>query len=178
LAAVGLCIVARGARQGLYGGFFANANTAGAPDGTLRLANDGNTGGKLCASIYVFNTKQELEECCSCPVEANMYLALSINTDLSDNPGTGGPYLKRGLLGVVSSGPDVGGACNPSGVALKPGIRAWITHPEKAVSQYSMSVEQLTGSTINQQLIDSLELFCSIAGIGAGGAWRCLGVGR
>ena len=41
--------------------YFSNAHKVGAPDGTLRLTNDGNVSGyfpagDLCASIYVFKT--------------------------------------------------------------------------------------------------------------------------
>ena len=33
--------------------YFSNANTGGAPDGTLRLDNDGAAGVNLCADIFV-----------------------------------------------------------------------------------------------------------------------------
>src|SRR5580700_8551458 len=45
--------------------YFANANTAGAPDGTTRITNPGTAGGSLCAAIFVFDPNQELSECCS-----------------------------------------------------------------------------------------------------------------
>ena len=35
--------------------YYSNANTAGAPDQTVRLINDGDTGGTLWASFYVFD---------------------------------------------------------------------------------------------------------------------------
>ena len=34
----------------------------------MRFINDGDTGGNLWASIYVFDDSQELQECCSCEV--------------------------------------------------------------------------------------------------------------
>jgi len=47
--------------------YFSNANTGGAPDGTLRLDNDGSAAdANLCADIFVFDTNEELSECCSC----------------------------------------------------------------------------------------------------------------
>lgn len=53
--------------------YFSNAHTTGAPDAVLRLVNDGNVSdsspaGDLCASIYVFDSTEELQECCSCRI--------------------------------------------------------------------------------------------------------------
>jgi len=36
-------------------------NASGAPDGTVRFINDGDTGGNLYAAIYVFDDSQELD---------------------------------------------------------------------------------------------------------------------
>src|ERR1022692_4405882 len=69
--------------------YFANANTAGAPDGTLRITNPGTSGGNLCAAIYVFDSGEELSECCSCKTTPNGLKTLSVNTDLTSNPLTG-----------------------------------------------------------------------------------------
>src|ERR1700730_9167701 len=51
--------------------YYSNANKAGAPDGVLRVVNDGflsdaSPAGVLFASIYVFECLEELAECCSC----------------------------------------------------------------------------------------------------------------
>ena len=46
---------------------YANANTPGVPDGTLRITNPGETYANLCAMIYVFTADQQMEECCGCP---------------------------------------------------------------------------------------------------------------
>jgi hypothetical protein len=69
--------------------YFANANTPGAPDATVRVINPGtsdavsvasptrkagSTGGggeDLCALIYVIDANQELSECCGCYISAN-----------------------------------------------------------------------------------------------------------
>ena len=58
--------------------YYSNANTAGAPDATLRVVNDGSgyatidpvgvAGGTLNAAIYVFDDSQELRSCCACPI--------------------------------------------------------------------------------------------------------------
>ena len=55
--------------------YYSNANTSGAPDGTLRIINDGDQAttdlegkenGPLWAAIYVFNDGQTMVECCAC----------------------------------------------------------------------------------------------------------------
>src|ERR1700686_5534348 len=67
--------------------YFANANTAGAPDGTMRLDNPGTyASGNVCASIFVFDSSQELTECCSCLLTPDGLRTLSINGDLTSNP--------------------------------------------------------------------------------------------
>jgi hypothetical protein len=73
-----------------YGlGYFTNANAAGAPSAQLRVSNDGLQEAAdyhdLCANIYVFNTAEEMQECCSCEVSSDGYLDLSVNTNLLGN---------------------------------------------------------------------------------------------
>ncbi|HEY6764888.1 MAG TPA: hypothetical protein VI386_08950 [Candidatus Sulfotelmatobacter sp.] len=107
--------------------YFANANTAGAPDGTLRITHPGTAAGNVCASIFVFDPEQELTECCSCLLTPDGLRTLSVNTDLTSNPLTG-VILKTGLLKLVSTIP-VSGACPlPTKVNATPALRAWTTH--------------------------------------------------
>jgi hypothetical protein len=107
--------------------YFANANTAGAPDGTARIDNPGTAAGNVCASIFVFDPNQELSECCSCLLTPDGLRTLSVNTDLTGNPLTG-VVLSTGLIKFVSTIP-VAGACPlPTKVNAEPAIRAWVTH--------------------------------------------------
>src|SRR3982074_2802638 len=87
--------------------YFSNAHTRGAPEAVLRLVNDGtlsdaSPAGDLCASVYVFESTEELEECCSCRITPNGILSLSVNTNLTSDPLTG-KTLTRGIVKVVSS---------------------------------------------------------------------------
>src|SRR5579864_8792532 len=79
--------------------YFSNANTAGAPDATFRLTNPGTAGGNICASIYVFDSQQEMSECCSCLLTPDGLRTLSVNGDLTSNPLTG-VVLNTGLVKV------------------------------------------------------------------------------
>src|SRR5258708_8820115 len=68
--------------------YFSNAHVATAPDAALRLVNDGtlsdsSPAGDLCASIYVFDSAEQLNECCSCRITPNGILSLSVNTNLT-----------------------------------------------------------------------------------------------
>jgi len=70
--------------------YFANANTAGAPDATLRVSNPGTyANGNICAAFFVFYPNQELSECCSCLQTPDGLGTLSVDKDLTSNPLTG-----------------------------------------------------------------------------------------
>src|SRR3984885_13536729 len=107
--------------------YFSNANTSGAPDGTVRIINPGTSGGNLCADIYVFDTNEEMSECCSCTTTPDSLLTLSVNNDLTSNPLTG-VVLNTGVIKIVSAATS-GGLCPvptvPSPVAT---LREWTTH--------------------------------------------------
>ena len=102
--------------------YFANANTAGAPDGTVRLTNPGTAGGNLYAAIYVFDPNQELTECCECFLSPDGLRTLSVNTDLTSNPLTG-VLLHTGLMKIVSTT-----GTNPSKLYPVAAVRSWATH--------------------------------------------------
>src|ERR1700685_4022293 len=148
--------------------YFANANTAGAPDGTARIDNPGTAAGNVCASIYVFDPEQELSECCSCLLTPDGLRTLSVNTDLTSNPLTG-VVLSTGLIKFVSTIP-VAGAC-PLPTTGKPeaALRAWGTH-----IQNSTFAETETGSidaTLSTGEISALARECTaikLAGSGHG----------
>ncbi len=131
-------------------GYYSNANTTGAPDGTLRLVNDGNDetqNGDLCASIYVFDDQEEMQECCSCRITPNGYLALGVNSNLTANTITG-RTLARGVIAVISSGLQSNKrGCDPTIHDLDHGIRGWLTHIEKVGTGFQVSVEDLKDSS-------------------------------
>jgi hypothetical protein len=153
--------------------YYANADVQGAPDGTLRLTNDANLNGKqpsgdLWAAIYVFGDQAELEECCACKVPPNGYLALSINNALTSDS-VNGVMLHRGIIKVLSSS-----TSDPVKPVLKPGIRAWITHPEAlGKGLYSLVAERLTDSNLGSNDLADLERTCSNIEMLAGGLGWC-----
>ena len=112
------------AQDHIYGlSYFSNAHTRNAPDGVLRLVNDSTVSdaspaGDLCASVYVFDSREEMNECCSCKVTPNGILSLSVNTNLTSDTVTG-RVPTRGIIKVVSSKP-VAGWCDSGPRLRKP----------------------------------------------------------
>jgi hypothetical protein len=111
--------------------YFANANTAGAPDATLRLTNPGTyASGNVCASIFVFDPNQEMSECCSCLLTPDGLRTLSVDGDVTSNPLTG-VTLTTGLIKVVSTIPQSGTCPLPTTVHATAALRSWATHIQK-----------------------------------------------
>jgi hypothetical protein len=121
--------------------YYSNANTAGAPDATVRVINDGNTGGSLCAAFYVFDDSQEMQECCSCPVTADGLIAESVNRYLLSNSLTSFVNVK-GVIKVVSTNAP-SGSCDPTKGSPTAGIRGWATHIQRATSGYAITETEL-----------------------------------
>ncbi len=128
--------------------YYANANTAGAPDATVRIINPGKTDDPnhpgteaeaACAQIFVFDANQELSECCSCKLTPNQLLTLSVNNNLTANPLLGAK-LHTGVIKIVATSLPVGGGpCDPRGTDagvlefFGPTLRAWATHIQNKV---------------------------------------------
>jgi hypothetical protein len=129
--------------------YFSNANTGGAPDGTLRLDNDGSAAAaNLCADIFVFDPYEELSECCSCLETPDGLRTLSVNADLTANPLTG-VVLTTGVIKVVAAA-TTGGACPvPTHITTVTGgeIQGWATHIQNsnfAITETASQVSNLS----------------------------------
>jgi len=149
--------------------YFANANTAGAPDGTLRLSNPGTYAyGNICASIFVFDPNQELSECCSCLLTPDGLRTLSVDTDVTGNPLTG-VTLTTGKIAIVSTVP-VSGVCPlPTAVYPAAAIRSWATHIQN--SNFTITEAPSQDATLSSGEITRLAKQCyalSLVGSGKG----------
>ena len=117
--------------------YYSNANTTGAPDATVRVINDGETGvgaaGDLWAAFYVFDDSQELQDCCACVITPDGVLAESVNKQLTAFPITG-KLPSRGVIKVISST-----SGDPTAPAPKAGLHAWGTHIQKAGTGYAVT---------------------------------------
>ena len=145
--------------------YFSNANTKFAPDAALRLVNDGfvsdaSPAGDLCASLYVFDSTEEMNECCSCGVTPNGILSLSVNNNLTKNPLTG-RIVTRGVVKTISSVP-VAGVCDPTTDSEQEGIRGWITHIQRGAAGFGQTEEELMDSNLSTAEATDLAEDCKV----------------
>jgi hypothetical protein len=142
------------------------------PDATVRVINDGNTGGNLCAAFYVFDDSQEMQECCSCPVSADGLISESVNRYLLANSLTSF-VNRRGVIKVVSTNAP-SGVCNPTNGAATAGIRGWATHIQRGTSPAFVVTETpLHDSNLSAAELASLQQFCSFEIILGSGRGTC-----
>jgi hypothetical protein len=155
--------------------YFANANTAGAPDATVRIDNPGTSGGNLCAAIYVFDTTQEMSECCSCLETPDGLRTLSVNADLTSNPLTG-VTLTSGVIKIVST-TTVAGACPiPTTLNPTPAVRAWATHVQN--TNFTITETASQDATLSSTEQTNLQRECSsIHSVGSGAGICSCGTG-
>jgi hypothetical protein len=151
--------------------YYSNANTAGAPDATVRVINDGDTGGTLCAAFYVFDDSQEMQECCSCPVTADGLIAESVNRYLLSNSLTSFVNVK-GVIKVVSTNAP-SGPCDPTKGSPTAGIRGWATHIQRATSGYAITETELHDANLGSAELAGLQQFCSFEIILGSGRGTC-----
>jgi hypothetical protein len=100
-------------------------NVSGAPDGTVRFINDGDTGSDMYVDIWVFDDSQELQACGACEITPDGILSEDVKTELTNNTLTG-RVPARGVIKAVSIG--LVGETDPP----TPGVRAWATHIQRA----------------------------------------------
>jgi hypothetical protein len=152
--------------------YYSNANTAGAPDATVRVINDGDTGGTLCAAFYVFDDSQEMQECCSCPVTADGLIAESVNRYLLSNSLTSFVNV-RGVIKVVSTNAP-SGSCDPTKGSPTAGIRGWATHIQRGTTPaWPVTETELHDANLAASELAGLQQFCSFEIILGSGRGTC-----
>jgi len=149
--------------------YFANANTGGAPDATLRLDNDGAAAGaNLCADIFVFDTNEELSECCSCLETPDGLRTLSVNSDLTANPLTG-VTLTTGVIKVVAAATTGGVFPVPTHITTVANaeIQGWATHIQN--SNFAITETTSQASYLSSAEVSKLAKQCgAIVAVGSG----------
>ena len=172
--ALTLCAAGAFAQDVLKVDYFANANTAGAPDATVRLSNPGtntNGNGNVCASIFVFDPMQEMSECCSCLLTPDGLRTLSVNADLTSNPLTG-VTLSTGVVKVVSTWPLSGNTCPlPTTVNPLPALRSWATHIQN--SNFAITETASQDATLSSAEVGSLQSECKAIHLDGSGKGIC-----
>jgi hypothetical protein len=158
--------------------YFSYANNVNAPDATLNLANTGMTGGDLCAMIYVFDSSQEMNECCGCTISKDGMKTLSVDTDLSSNTLTGAA-LSTGVIRIVAADATSNPTCNASAVTPLGLIRPWMTHIQLPLPDtYEITEQESPMPTLNKSELTDLESDCAfIQKLGSGHGVCTCGVG-
>lgn len=155
--------------------YFANANTAGAPDATVRITNPGTSGGNLCAGIYVFDANQEMSECCSCFLSPDGLRTLSVDADLTSNPLTG-VILTTGAIKIVSTVAKGATCPGPANLTPTAALRAWATHIQN--SSFSITETASQDATLSSTEQAALQKECSsIRTVGSGAGVCSCGTG-
>ncbi|MGA7402852.1 MAG: hypothetical protein WCC99_15095 [Candidatus Sulfotelmatobacter sp.] len=132
--------------------YFNNANTS-APDATLRLDNDGAAAGaNLCADLFIFDSNEEMSECCSCLETPDGLRTLSVDSDLTANPLTG-VVLSTGIIKIVAASPTSGKCPPPSTILLVPDgeIQAWATHIQSSTNTVTETASQASSLSSEEQ---------------------------
>ena|SRR5208282_2091852 len=128
----------------------ANSQNSGI-DGTIRLSNPGVTSGGICAMIYVFDSKQDLNECCGCFVSDSGLLTLSLIHDLTSNPLTG-IQPTAGAIEIVASDVGQNGQCNAGSLTPNGVLVGWATSVQGSQGSY-----QVTEATSGQAPLSTSE---------------------
>jgi hypothetical protein len=150
--------------------------TAG-PDESIRIVNPGvqsttSVLGDLCANIYVFDNTQELKECCSCPVTANGFIRLSVNTNLTNNPGNGVAF-NIGSVAVVPSVLSSSTPCNPTSVSPAPSLDVWSTHIANRGTGFRLVETLAPSAPLSGPELTELQSVCSFIVSNQSGAGIC-----
>jgi hypothetical protein len=152
--------------------YFANANTSGAPDATVRLVNPGTTYSNLCADVFVFDANEEMSECCSCTITPDGPLTLSVNGDLTSNPLTG-VILSNGVIKVVSDHTTRAGTCPlpASNINPTPTLRGWTTHIQN--SSFTITETASQEANLSAGEVRALENQCNAIKVDGSGHGIC-----
>ncbi|MGA8274259.1 MAG: Ig-like domain-containing protein [Candidatus Sulfotelmatobacter sp.] len=133
--------------------YFSN-NAAANPDATVQVTNVGTTGGPLCAMVYVFDSKQEMTECCGCSISQDGLRTFSVTNDLTGSPATG-VIPQVGVIEIVPAQVGSNQSCDASNVTPGGQMSAWATHMqvEAATVAPTESPFDVTGLSTTQSSV-------------------------
>lgn len=149
--------------------YFTNNGVTGAPNAYVQVVNPGVASGKLCASVYVWRSDQELSECCTCPVTANGLLTFTVNVAAA-NPGDHPPVAASGSIDVISDS-----NCDPTNPSPTPDLRIWATHvtPDTATGKFDVTETPALATTLSSGEQSEAASRCAFLTSNGSGAGRC-----
>lgn len=169
--------------------YYNNRNNTMGADQFVDIVNDGANGspissneGDICVNIYVFDSTQEMTECCSCKLSANGLLHLSILNDLTSNPLTGFPAANSGVIKLVSTSNAI---CSERGKLnvrnLQVGMLAWQSQVMQATfGNFTFGTTEFLRGTLSNSEASYLPSACGfVQQLGSGkGHCTCGGGGN
>src|SRR5271169_1387978 len=172
-----------------YAVTYFSGNSAGLPDQTVRVVNTGLIGGPLnpdgdaniCVNFYVFDTIQELGECCSCLETADALLVVSVQNALTANPLTG-KVPPAGVIKITATYPsrDSSGdytQCSPISYGILPtnDVLAGFASHLQATTAGAVAVTEtnLINRPLSWNEFNTLRSECYFAGILGSGQGSC-----
>ncbi len=132
-----------------------NVPLSSAGDNTLRIINPGTAeGANLCANIYLFDSSQHMQACCSCYVSADGMLALSVQNLVGSSS-----RVRSGVIKVVSG--SVANGCSATTVTPANELRGWIAHFSGGALSPSLSEEELLRADLSDTELKNLQSECN-----------------
>ena len=116
---------------------------SGIGDNLIDLINPTAANGNVCAMIYVFDTEEELGECCGCQITPNQLEQLSVEANLTQNWGIAGATPGSGVIAIAAAPPNqslcgIDGCttiCNPTiDYVPTPNLAGYTTHNQLVTS--------------------------------------------
>ena len=133
------------------------------PDTTMRISNPGLSGTNLCAMIYVFDQKQQLVECCGCPVSLDGLRVLSLRNDLVANPLTG-IQSTDGVVEVIAASQVGNPNCDASSINPSGIVAAWSTNlASTGNGTYAILEDNAAISPLSNQQLAASQAQCYFA---------------
>jgi hypothetical protein len=128
--------------------------------------------------IYVFDSSQEMNECCGCTISKDGIRTLSVDTDLTSNTLTG-VTLATGVIRMVAADAASNPTCNAGTVTPSGLIRPWMTHIQLPLPDtYEITEQESPMPTLNKSELSDLESDCAfIQKLGSGHGVCTCGVG-
>ncbi len=128
--------------------------------------------GDLCANIYVFDKGQELKECCSCLVTANGRILLTVEGNLTSNPGNGVPF-NSGSFVVVPSVFSSSTLCDATSVSPVDALVVWSTHVSNKGAGFGVVETLASSAPLSGPELTELQSFCGFIVANQSGAGIC-----
>jgi len=125
--------------------------TGSVVDNNIELENPTSTNGSICAMIYIFDTREEMGECCGCPITPNQLLHDSIKHVIGNSWTLAPGAPSHGVIQVVSATennvtvPPSAHPCLPNQFySPTPTLDGWVTHAQTISAIASLTEVPLT----------------------------------